>query len=309
MPSETLQVHSNAPHAVGGHRNAWLRWIGRTVAIWLLLAALAGIAWGIAGPATGHAAWVAGLTLAEILFAVALILLGSIVEGFGWGLSLGTRWPYTRNIFTLLLRGDPEAAHRLVATLVGLVALALAIVHPVESSFVGLGLVIVTALFGMGTLYVLAGRAPAFVHGTHGLLAYLVLLNYLVALQLPQVPLPIYLKVTVALHAVLLALFLGGMVTGQRGFGQAIEAFTQPRRAAQWVFVLHGLAALLVVWTLGWMQQVYPVAFVLALVQMAVGFFLFHAVNLRPRHPGALVAFHQAFVLLITCAIVFQWRW
>jgi len=73
--------------------------------------------------------------------------------------------------------------------------------------------------------------------------------------------------------------------------------------------VLHGLAALLVVWTLGWMQQVYPVAFVLALVQLAVGFFLFHAVNLRPRHPGALVAFHQAFVLLITCAIVFQWRW
>jgi len=47
----------------------------------------------------------------------------------------------------------------------------------------------------------------------------------------------------------------------------------------------------------------------MALVQLAVGFFLFHAVNLRPRHPGALVAFHQAFVLLITCAIVFQWRW
>ncbi|MDE3141527.1 MAG: cytochrome C oxidase assembly protein, partial [Pseudomonadota bacterium] len=39
-----------------------------------------------------------GLTVAEVLFAVALILLGSIVEGFGWGLSLGTRWPYTRNI-------------------------------------------------------------------------------------------------------------------------------------------------------------------------------------------------------------------
>lgn len=307
--SEALHPHSNLPHAVGGHRNAWLRWVGRAVAAWLLLSALAGIVWGIAGPAQGRAAWVDGLTLAEVLFAVGLILLGSIVEGFGWGLSLGTRWPYTRNILTLLLRGDPEAAHRLVATLVGLVALVLALMHPVASSFVGLGLVVATALFGMGTLYVLAGRAPAIVHGTHGLLAYLVLLNYLVAMRLPHVPLPVYLRVTVALHAVLLALFLGGMVTGQRGFGKPIEAFTHPTRSAQWVFVLHGLAALLVVWTLGWMQQVYPVAFVLALTQLAAGFFLFHAVNLRPRHPGVLVVFHQGFVLLITCAIVFQWRW
>ncbi|MBU2793669.1 cytochrome C oxidase assembly protein, partial [Acidithiobacillus thiooxidans] len=54
-----------------------------------------------------------------------LILLGSIVEGFGYGLSLGTKWPYTRNIVVLMVRGDPEAAHRVVATLVGLVALAL----------------------------------------------------------------------------------------------------------------------------------------------------------------------------------------
>jgi hypothetical protein len=50
------------------------------------------------------------------------------------------------------------------------------------------------------------------------------------------------------------------------------------------------------------------VAFVLALVQAAVGFFVFHAVNLKPRHPGALVVFHQAMVLLITSAIVLQWR-
>ncbi len=298
---------SALPHTVGGHRDVWLRWIGRSVAAWLLFAALAGAIWGIAGPASGGGAWVAGLTLAEVLFAVALILLGSIVEGYGWGLSLGTRWPYTRNIVTLLLRGDPEAAHRLVATLVGLVALA--IVHPVESSFVGLGLIIATALFGMGTLYVLAGRAPAFVHGTHGLLAYLVLLNYLVALALPQVSLPSYLGSVVALHPLLLTLFLGGMVTGQRGFGQAIEAFTVPRRASQWVFVLHGASALLLVWTLGWLEAAYPVAFALALVQLAVGLLLFHAVNLRPRHPGALVAFHQGMVLAITCAIVFSWRW
>ena len=68
-------------------------------------------------------------------------------------------------------------------------------------------------------------------------------------------------------------------------------------------------AGLLLVWTLGWLEAAYPVAFALALVQLAVGLLLFHAVNLRPRHPGALVAFHQSMVLAITCAIVFSWRW
>ena len=306
--SETGSSVVREPHATLGHRSPILRVIGIAISAWLLLAVVAGAWAGLTAPASGTAALVQGLTVAEVLFAVALILLGSIVEGFGWGLSLGTRWPYTRNIVTLLLRGDPEAAHRMLATMVGLVALALAILHPVESSFVGLGLVIVTALFGMGTLYVLAGRAPAVVHGTHGLLAYLVFLDYLVALHLPGVSFPIYLEATGALHAVLLALFLGGMVTGQRGFGKAIEAFVRPKGAAQWIFILHGLAALLVIGTLGWMEALYPVAFVLALVQAAVGFFVFHAVNLKPRHPGALVVFHQAMVLLITSAIVLQWR-
>ncbi|MHB1283679.1 MAG: COX15/CtaA family protein [Metallibacterium scheffleri] len=306
--SETGSSVVREPHATRGHRSPILRVIGIAISAWLLLAVVAGAWAGLTAPASGTAALVQGLTVAEVLFAVALILLGSIVEGFGWGLSLGTRWPYTRNIVTLLLRGDPEAAHRMLATMVGLIALALAILHPVESSFVGLGLVIVTALFGMGTLYVLAGRAPAVVHGTHGLLAYLVFLDYLVALHLPGVSFPIYLEATGALHAVLLALFLGGMVTGQRGFGKAIEAFVRPKGAAQWIFILHGLAALLVIGTLGWMEALYPVAFVLALVQAAVGFFVFHAVNLKPRHPGALVVFHQAMVLLITSAIVLQWR-
>ena len=307
--SETNSTAASPPHATLGHRSPILRVIGIVISAWLLLSVAAAAWFGLTTPQTGTAALVQGLTLAEVLFAVALILLGSIVEGFGWGLSLGTRWPYTRNIVLLMLRGDPEAAHRMLATTVGLIALALAILNPVQSSFVGLGLVIVTALFGMGTLYVLAGRAPAIVHGTHGLLAYLVFLDYLVALHLPGVSFPIYLEATGALHAVLLALFLGGMVTGQRGFGKPIEAFVRPRRPAQWIFVLHGLAALLVVGTLGWMEPLYPVAFVLALLQAGVGFFVFHAVNLKPRHPGAMVVLHQSMVLLISTAIVLQWHW
>jgi hypothetical protein len=251
---------------------------------------------------------VEGLKASEVGFALVLILLGSIVEGFGYGLSLGTRWPYTRNIAVLMLRGDPEAAHRMVATLVGLVGLALVILSPSVNTISGLSLIVVTALFGMGTLYVLAGRVPAFVHGTHGLLAYGVFLIYLTGLVYPGLNFWIYLGAMSALHALLLAVFLGGMTTGQRGFGTAIGPFVKPQKASQWSIAAHVSAALLLVATLGWMMPTYPIAFYLAVTQVAVGFLLFHAVNLKPKDPGVLVAFHQSMVLLMCLAIVLQWR-
>ncbi len=294
--------------AVEGELTWQVRVAGGVIAVLLALAAGLGTWRGLASPLGGLAAASQGLLLAQVVLAATLIMLGSMVEGFGFGLALGTRWPYTRNILVLMLRGDPEAAHRVVATGLSLVAVALAILQPDYMSFLGLGLIVATALFGMGVLYVLAGRAPAFVHGTHGLLAYAVFLTYLVALVAPGFPLGRYLQVTIALHAVLLTVFVGGMVTGQRGFGRPIGAFYAPRRASQWVFLAHGASALLVIATLGWLMPAYPVAFVLAVAQAAVGFFLFHAVNLRPRAPGAIVAFHQVMVLLITTAIVLQWR-
>lgn len=286
-----------------------VRIIGLGIAAMIVLAVVLGSWRGWVSPLPTRAALVVGLSTAEVIFAAALVVLGSIVEGFGYGLSLGTRWPYTRNIIVLMLRGDPEAAHRVLATAVGLTALVLAVLHPDYSNLLGLGLIVLTALFGMGTLYVLAGRAPAFVHGTHGLLAYLVFINYLVAVILPAAHLGAYLYSMIPLHAVLFAIFMGGMVTGQRGFGKPIEPFLRPRRASQWIFVVHGVAALLVLGTLGWMSVAFPVAFGLALLQAAVGFFLFHAVNFRPKSPGTLVAFHQLMALLITTAIVLQWRW
>src|ERR1039458_3492821 len=91
--------------------------------------------------------------------------------------SLGTRWPYTRNILVLMIEGDPEAAHRLVATLVGLIAAALVVLAPSSATINGLALVIIAGVFGIGTLHVLSGRMPAFVHGMHGLLAYGVFLR------------------------------------------------------------------------------------------------------------------------------------
>jgi hypothetical protein len=307
--TEQTQPDPNDTHHVVEGELTWLvRTVGLCIGGLLALGIVLGLWRWATSPASGLAAVAAGLLVAQIVFSGVLIMLGSIVEGFGFGLALGTRWPYTRNIVVLMLRGDPEAAHRLVATLVGLVAVALAIIDPGVMSFTGLGLIVATDLFGMGVLYVLAGRAPAFVHGFHGLLAYAVYLIYLVGLAHPTVPLGLYLKVIWPLHALLFAVFMGGMVTGQRGFGQPIGAFYAPQKHAQWIFVIHGFAALLVIGALGWFMPAFPVAFALALAQAAIGFFLFHAVNLKPKAPGAIVAFHQAMALLITTAIVLQWR-
>ena len=256
----------------------------------------------------GKAALVHGLLLAQIALAGVLILLGSLVEGYGFGLSLGTRWPYTRNIGVLMLKGDPEAAHRVVATLVGLIAVALVILDPGSATVNGLVLVVVTALFGMGTLHVLSGRAPSIVHGIHGLLAYGVFLSYLVGFLYHGVQFWLYLGAIWALHPVLLTVFLGGATTGQRGFGEPIGAFYKPQRPAHWMVAAHVLSALSVVATLGWWMPAFPVAFYLSVAQVGVGFLLFHAVNLRPKNPGVVVAFHQCMVLSITVAIVAMLR-
>ena len=294
--------------AVDGEMTRSVRVIGLVMACLVAGAILAGILKASAGPQSGRSALVAGLFLTEVILAGILILLGSIVEGFGYGLSLGTRWPYTRNILVLMIEGDPEAAHRLVATLVGLIGLALVVLAPSSATINGLALVIIAGVFGIGTLHVLAGRMPAFVHGMHGLLAYGVFLSYLTGLAVPGVQFWFYLKFTVALHALLLAVFLGGMTTGQRGFGQPIGAFYRPRRLAHWTLAAHIVAALMIVATLGWFMPAYPVAFYLAVAQIAVGLLLFQAVNLKPKNPGTIVAFHQSMVLLITVAIVVSVR-
>ena len=124
--------------------------IGILMASLVAGAILAGVWKASAGPQSGKAALVGGLFLTEVILAAILILLGSVVEGFGYGLSLGTRWPYTRNILVLMVQGDPEAAHRLVATLVGLIALALVVLAPSSATINGLALVIIAALFGIG---------------------------------------------------------------------------------------------------------------------------------------------------------------
>jgi len=168
-------------------------------------------------------------------------------------------------------------------------------------------LIVLTALLGIGTLHVLAGRLPSIVHGVHGLLAYGVFLCYLCLVYVPAVEFWLYLDRMSALHPLLLTVFLGGVTTGQRGFGQPIGAFDVPKRLPQFVVALHVVSALSVVATLGWLMPSYPMAFYLSVAQFLVGFLLFHSVNLRPKAPGIMVAFHQGMVLAITVAIVAVW--
>jgi hypothetical protein len=270
----------------------------------IVVAVGAGVVRGLTISASGKDALVGGLLLTETGLAAVLILLGSFVEGFGFGLSLGTRWPYTRNIVVLMIEGDPEAAHRIVATLVGMIAVALVILEPNSATSIGLILIALTAVLGVGTLHVLAGRLPSVVHGLHGLLAYGVFFCYLSALYVSDVDVWSFLNSLTALKVLLLTVLLGGMTTGQRGFGKPIEAFSWPRRLPQLVMIVHLFCALAVVATLGWLMPEFPVAFYLAVAQVSVGFLLFHAVNLKPKDPGILVAFHQAMALAVTLAIV-----
>lgn len=302
--AESELATDSVSSVVEGEITTLVRLIRLLIAVLVIGAVAAGIIRDITSEESGKAAVVDGLLLTQTSLAAILILLGSLVEGFGFGLSLGTNWPYTRNIFVLLVRGDPEAAHRIVATLAGLISVALVILEPSSATISGLVLIAATALLGIGTLYVLSGRMPSFVHGIHGLLAYGVLLCYLGALYGHGNDFWSYLESTSGLHAVLGAVFLGGMTTGQRGFGQPIEAFDWPRRTSQWVAIAHVATALALVATLGWLMPDYPAAFYLSVVQFAIGFLLFHAVNLKPKSPGILVAFHQLMALSITLAIV-----
>lgn len=248
------------------------------------------------------------LVVIQVIAMAGLIVIGGVVEGYGYGLSLGTQWPYHRRMFTRAVLTDPEIWHRFLATLLGLNAIAILALDPRANTIAGLVLIAATALLGIATLHVLAGKAPAFFHGLHGLLAYGTYITYLLVLHPGSLPVWTYIGVMVPLHPFLLMIFLGGMVTGQRGFQRPIGGFVVPRTKGQWVFALHYLAGLAFLLTLGFYAHAYSGALVLALGQFAFGFMLFHAVNASPKRPGILVAFHQAMALCILLAIVYAWQ-
>ncbi len=248
------------------------------------------------------------LLILQTVASAGLIMVGSVVEGFGYGLSLGTKWPYHERILVLAGKGDPEAWHRIIATILGVNAVILAILVHDTDTFAGLILIATTALLGMGTLYVLAGKLPSVVHGFHGLLAYSTFLSYLAQLQPGSPPVWSLFNEVIPLHALLLMIFLGGMVTGQRGYQRPIGSFVVPRSGGQWVFVLHAFVWLLLILTLGYYVHRYSAALVLALLQGIFGFMLYQAVNASPAKPGILALFHQAMAMLICLSLVFAWQ-
>lgn len=248
------------------------------------------------------------LLIVQVVAMAALILIGGLVEGYGYGLSLGTEWPYHKAMATRAVLTDPEIWHRILAMILGLNSIVILILAPGANTIAGLVLIAITAILGMATLHVLAGKAPAFLQGLHGLLAYTTFITYLLALHANHLAMWTYIGAVPALHAFLLMIFLGGMTTGQRGYQRAIGAFVAPRTKGQWIFVLHGLAGLLFLFVLGVYAHTYSLALALALAQFIVGFGLFHAVNAEPKRPGILVAFHHAMALAILLAIVFVWQ-
>ncbi|MHB1882355.1 MAG: cytochrome C oxidase assembly protein, partial [Acidithiobacillus sp.] len=86
------------PHAIEGEMTRVVRVVGGLITGMLLAAVLAGLWCGVTSQQGLLTDVINGLKASEVGFAIVLILLGSLVEGFGYGLSLGTRWPYTRNI-------------------------------------------------------------------------------------------------------------------------------------------------------------------------------------------------------------------
>ena len=248
------------------------------------------------------------LVIIQVIAMAGLIVIGGLVEGYGYGLSLGTKWPYHEKMLTRAVLADPEIWHRMLATVLGLNAIAILALHPNANTITGLLLIAATALLGIATLHVLAGKAPAFLHGLHGLLAYTTYITYLLVLHPASPSVWTYLTVMIPLHPFLLMIFLGGMVTGQRGYQRPIGAFVLPRTKGQWVFALHYLAGLLFLLTLGYYVRSFSGAFILALAQFVFGFMLFHAVNANPKRPGILVAFHQTMALAILLAIVYVWQ-
>lgn len=237
----------------------------------------------------------------EAGLAASAIVLGGIVEGYGYGLSLGTNWPYTRDIHKLALKGDPEAIHRIVATLIGLISLALVVIRPSFVTFAGLGLIVLTALLGMATLYVLAGRAPAFLQGLHGIVAYTTFITYLLA-SLGVTTFEQYVSFLISAitppHVLYFVIFLGGWVTGSRRMVNPIGNVRVPKGETQWVWALHGIASLIFLASLVYLKMWLGLA--LALVEIAVGLWVYKSINANPLKPGISVGIHQ----LVSVSIV-----
>jgi len=237
------------------------------------------------------------------------IVLGGIVEGYGYGLSLGTNWPYTRDILQLAAKGDPEAIHRIVATLLGIFSLVLLIIDYNMITLIGFIAIVVTALLGMATLYVLAEKLPSIFQGFHDLAAYTVYISYLILATnyvSPDKYLGFLISTLIPPHILYLVIFMGGVVTGTRRMKLAIGTINdviKPKNKIQWAWVIHGIITLIFLIELIIFK--YWIPLILALIEIAVGLFAYYQINKNQVKPGISIGLHQLFSLAVVTSIIF----
>ncbi|MEJ2770389.1 MULTISPECIES: cytochrome C oxidase assembly protein [unclassified Stygiolobus] len=237
--------------------------------------------------------------------AATTIILGGIVEGYGYGLSLGTNWPYTRDIMSVAIKGDPEAIHRISATLVGLISLTLLVLDFNMITLIGFVSVIFTALLGMATLYVLAGKLPSIFQGLHDIAAYTTFVSYLLlATQFPASQFISFLEdAIIPPHFLYFVIFMGGVVTGTRRMRLSIGDVRRPKNKLQWAWAIHGIAALIFFVALIYLQMWIALAFGVA--EAVIGILTYKAINKNPEKPGILIGLHQLFSLAVVVALLF----
>ncbi len=244
--------------------------------------------------------------LFQSVLAFMIIIVGGTVEGYGYGLSLGTNWPYTRDMPEKAKTGDPEVWHRILATLLGINSLVLLILHFNIVTITGFILIVGTALLGMATLYTLAGKAPSVVQGLHDILAYSTALTYLIGFTDYYGNLGSFIVNTIPIYFFFLVIFMGGMTTGQRGFQKPIGYFKFPKTRAQYIWTFHGISVLLFLIVLSIYFYSYNVAILILGLQIIIGILVFIFVNKNASRPGFIVPLHQTMTILIVISIFFQ---
>ncbi|EWG07450.1 MAG: hypothetical protein ASUL_05641 [Candidatus Aramenus sulfurataquae] len=246
------------------------------------------------------------LGIVASILAGTTIVLGGIVEGYGYGLSLGTNWPYTRDILEVAAKKDPEAIHRISATLVGLISLGYLIVYPSLITALGFAAVVATALLGMATLYVLAGKLPAIFQGLHDIAAYttfaIYLLLFLQGIGYNVNVVNFLLEAIIPPHFLYFVIFMGGVVTGTRRMKYEIGNPFRPKNKIQVSWLIHsalaGIFVIAVVILHYWLTLLFTV------IEVVVGLYVLDTANRNPLKPGISVGLHQLFSLLVVVAII-----
>ncbi|MEM1629415.1 MAG: cytochrome C oxidase assembly protein [Saccharolobus sp.] len=251
------------------------------------------------------------LSALEALLAATTIVFGGIVEGYGYGLSLGTNWPYTNDILQLAAKKDPEAIHRILATIVGILSIVILIIHPSIISAIGFIAVIFTALLGMATLYVLAGKLPSIFQGFHDIAAYTTFVTYfLITLQGLQIfklnIVSFLISAIIPPHFLYFVIFMGGVVTGTRRMKLKIGTpWAKESERNVWLqigWIIHGISA--IIFILATILLHYWLTLIFTILEILIGLWVWESTNRNPLKPGASVAFHQLFSILTVVAII-----